>query len=519
MNFINSTSKKKAITLAYLALILNTLSSIFLTPFLLKRMGADGYGLYQMVYSIANYILILDLGISTVMVRYISEYSALNDRQGEENFAAHMGILTLIITIVVIILGSIMVSSVENIYTNLTEKEYSLSRQMIVMMTAQFGITIIDHYFQGIILAYERFVFIRVFNIIKIALSFTLTIIFVSIGMGAIGVVFANLIIMIAILLVDISYVHSIIKFKICFHKWEYTIIRPAFGLMLAMLLQSIINHVNSSVDKIILGIMTTKIEVAIYSIAATIITMYNLIPTTISGFFQPTVTKMIINDATKSDLTDLVIRVGRWQFMIVGAILCGFVLFGKDFIILWTGNSMIKAWYIALIIMVPNMIPLVQSVCLSILNGYDKRLYRSLILVFITIINIILTILLIKMVGPIGAPIGTGISYFIGHGILLNIYYAKVIKLQIKRMFHEIFRRTWICLILSTLICYPFVFWSSTAVAVFFLKVLAFCILYGALLYIYGWNNQEKKEVVNIAKHLLNRITKMRMRNIYEET
>ena len=73
MSLINSTSKKTAAIFSYIFLALNSVSAIFLTPFLLKYLGVDEYGLYQMVYSIGQYILILDLGISTVMVRYIAE--------------------------------------------------------------------------------------------------------------------------------------------------------------------------------------------------------------------------------------------------------------------------------------------------------------------------------------------------------------------------------------------------------------------------------------------------------------
>ena len=80
MSFIHSKSKKTAAILSYINQALSTVVAIFLTPILLKYLGIDEYGLYQMVYSVGHYIMILDLGIGTVMVRYISEYQARNDK-------------------------------------------------------------------------------------------------------------------------------------------------------------------------------------------------------------------------------------------------------------------------------------------------------------------------------------------------------------------------------------------------------------------------------------------------------
>ena len=49
MSLINSTSKTNAIIISYIALLFNTLSAISLTPLLLKKLGVDDFGLYQMI--------------------------------------------------------------------------------------------------------------------------------------------------------------------------------------------------------------------------------------------------------------------------------------------------------------------------------------------------------------------------------------------------------------------------------------------------------------------------------------
>ena len=65
-------SKKLAIIVSYVLICTNVLSNLILTPIYLNYLGTDGYGFYQMIYAVASYILILDLGIGTTMVRFIS---------------------------------------------------------------------------------------------------------------------------------------------------------------------------------------------------------------------------------------------------------------------------------------------------------------------------------------------------------------------------------------------------------------------------------------------------------------
>lgn len=67
-------SKKLAIIVSYALICTNVLSNLILTPIYLNYLGTDGYGFYQMIYAVASYILILDLGIGTTMVRFISIY-------------------------------------------------------------------------------------------------------------------------------------------------------------------------------------------------------------------------------------------------------------------------------------------------------------------------------------------------------------------------------------------------------------------------------------------------------------
>ena len=60
--------------LSYLLMILNMVSGLWLTPYLLKNLGMDEYGLYKLVGSVSSSLIVLNLGIGETVQRYTALY-------------------------------------------------------------------------------------------------------------------------------------------------------------------------------------------------------------------------------------------------------------------------------------------------------------------------------------------------------------------------------------------------------------------------------------------------------------
>lgn len=499
---MKASSKKVAIIISYLHLLINTLSQILLTPFYLNHLGVDQYGLYQMVYSVAQYILVIDCGISTTMIRYISEYREKGDKKREQGFGFLLLMFVIIILVIIFIVGWIVRFNIGAIYTTLSPEEITLSKTIFISMIVQVMLTVFSHYFEGIIMAYDRYVFSKIINLLKILITFGLNFVLIYMGMGINGIVMANTIAISLTLFVEMAYVIFVLKFKVKYNGFDKDVIAPTIGLMMAMLLQSIIGHVNATIDKTILGIYSTKADVAVYSVANTFVTFFNTVPTVISSVFLPAAVKLVVAKASNEELTDFVIKPGRIQFVAAGFMLSEFFIVGKDFITRWAGKDVASAWLIALIIMVPNTVPLIQNVCLSILNAKNKRLARSVILVFLSVINVIVSILLIKHIGFIGAPIGTCISYIIGHCIIMNIYYKKAIGLNVIRMFKEILGKTIFCFAATLAVCLPlWLIKLELGYIEITMKAVIIAVVYCLLVFFFSFNNSEKSMVNNMLK------------------
>ena len=58
---------------------LSTILSIVLTPFLLSHLGAERYGIYQIVFPITQYLILLELGLRGSIARFASKHIYAQD--------------------------------------------------------------------------------------------------------------------------------------------------------------------------------------------------------------------------------------------------------------------------------------------------------------------------------------------------------------------------------------------------------------------------------------------------------
>src|SRR5580704_19349743 len=72
----------KNVTSSWFSLGVSILVGIFLSPFILHRLGNTAYGAWVLVFSVTGYYGLFDLGVRSSIIRYVSTYTATNDVEG-----------------------------------------------------------------------------------------------------------------------------------------------------------------------------------------------------------------------------------------------------------------------------------------------------------------------------------------------------------------------------------------------------------------------------------------------------
>jgi O-antigen/teichoic acid export membrane protein len=485
---------KAGAILSYVSLFLNTIVGLLYTPFMLRLMGQSEYGLYSLTASIIGFMAVLDFGFGNAIIRYIAKYRTLNQKEKEYNLNGMFLILYTIIGIITFVIGLILIQNIEYIFSSkLTTSEIEKAKVLMILLVFNLAVSFPLGIFSSIVNAYERFFFSKVANIIRIIVSPCIMIPLLFIGYRSIGMVVVTTILNILILLVNMWYCLVKLKIKIYFKEFDKDLFREILGYSFFVFLTIIVDKINWSADQFILGTVSGTVAVAIYSVAAQINGYYISFSIAISGVFLPRLTSMITNNATNKELTDLFIKVGRIQYIIIAYILCSFLLIGQDFINIWAGEDYSTAFYMAAILIIPATVPLIQNLGISLLQAQNKQKFRSIVYLFIATLNIIISIPLSKLFGGIGAAVGTAIALIIGNIIIMNIYYHKKINLNIPLFWSQIFKMT-IPVFISFVLCYftnPYIEVSGYNSII--IKVLLLTLLYIPLMWFMGMNRFEK--------------------------
>ena len=274
--------------------------------------------------------------------------------------------------------------------------------------------------------------------------------------------------------------------------------------------LNQIIDQINWSLDKVLLGRFSGTTAVAIYGVAANLNLMYKNLLSSISSVFVPKI-NMIVAKAkdVSNQLTDIFTRVGRIQFMMASLILSGFIFFGKQFIKIWAGNGYDDSFSVALLLMIPITVELIQYLGIEIQRAKNMHKARSVIYIVTTVFNVILSIIFIQKLGVKGAAIGTAVSVIVGEWLFINIYYQKKVKLDIIYFWKSIFKLIpstippVICGILITKFCKI----NNLLSLVFF--ILVYASIFAISVYFVGMNKDEKEMIKPFFKIIFKKFKK----------
>src|SRR5689334_21795393 len=66
---------------SWFSLGINILVGIFISPFILHRLGDAAYGIWVLIFSITGYYGLFDLGIRSSVVRFVSKFTATDERE------------------------------------------------------------------------------------------------------------------------------------------------------------------------------------------------------------------------------------------------------------------------------------------------------------------------------------------------------------------------------------------------------------------------------------------------------
>lgn len=496
--------RRLGVLLSYIVMASNFLVGLLYTPYMIKSLGQSEYGNYYYVSSLVSYLSLLTCGFGSAYLRFSTPYKKNHDEAGVSSINGLFLTLFLVMGSIALVLGGLMTAGSDVILGgSLTVDELATGKILMGIMVVNLFLSFPVSVFNSFIIAQEKFVFQKGLALVQAILSPCLSIIILRLGYKSVGIAIGVLAITILIDSCTIWYCIVKLKMKFTFKLNNISHAKEVFVFSSFLLLSMVVDQINWSVDKYVLGKLCGTAVVAIYTVGATINTYYKSIGEAISNVFVPEVYTLLEEENGDVKVTRLMTRLGRIQFIVLGLICSGFIVFGKSFIHLWVGDDYRASYYVILLLMIPVTIPEIQKIGLEIQKAKNLHQFRSILYAIISIVNVGISIPLSIQFGAIGAATGTAITVLIGNGLIMNIYYQRVVNLDMAFFWNNIIKlippvlfSLLIGVIATNLI-------NITSWLVFCPLVVAYSVIYLISIYFVGMNQEEKRFIEKIGINL----------------
>lgn len=499
MSIVNRLNDRRyGILFSYLNTGTNMVCGLLISSFLLRMLGSTEYGLYKTMSSFVGMLVMFEFGTGTVMTRNITLSKSKKQKETEikRNISTIWGI-TIILAIIILVIASIFYFSLEKVYIHsMSYDQIEKCKTIFIFVTINLIVAFLSQTLNGIILAYEYYSYASIISIFTIITRALLLILVLLKYDNAIAVSIIDAVIGTIVLVITIYFCIKGCNVKFTLKLFDKTIFINSLPLCIAIFMQTVVNQMNNNIDNFLIGIKLNPESVALYSVGLYVFSIFSSATTIPISLYAPQVITDIGEGKRGKELTKTLVQPSRLIAIVGGSILFGFIVAGKEFITIVYGKEYIKAWYVALLLMIPMFINMTSGVVVNVLDGLNKRIARSYVLILTTLLNFILTIIWLDKWGIMGASVATAVSTIIGQIIIMHIYYSRKIGIHVFYLFREAYRGILVFQIISMVGSLIIKQFFINVVSSFFVSAVVYVVVFFSLYILFGVNSEEKKVI-----------------------
>lgn len=470
------------------------------TPYMLRMMGQEEYGLYSLVASVVSYLTMLDFGFGNAIVRYTNLYKA-SGRYDE--LPCLYGLFTRLyglIGIVALFLGIMLFLNIENLFgKTMTTEELFKMRVMMGLLIFNVVFTFSLSVWKNIPVAFERFVFSKSINLFRMLLNPLVMVVLLYYGYKAIALVVVTTIFNILTLLADVWYSKRKLHVTIRFGKIDKVLVREITFYSFWIFLGVIVERIYWSGGQFILGMTSGSAKVAVYAISVQLAYVYMGLGSFLWGIMLPKVTTLVAEKNDKA-ISDMFVKLGRLQYILMLFVLVGFIVFGKSFILLWAGDKYENAYIITCLFFAALLIPYSQNLGQVIAQAKNQvRLYAVIRLVT-SAFGLVLSYFLAEKYSDIGCAVGVFVALLI-QTLAINVFYNVKLHLPIYKYGRRITTITLFYICLVVISCFFVRLGTASCYLILAVKILIFCLILSLIMWFVFFGDEEKSFLKNIIR------------------
>jgi O-antigen/teichoic acid export membrane protein len=391
----------------YVAIFIDGVIGLLLLPFNVSHLGPAAYGLWALTTSVTWFFGVLDLGYGSALVKFIAQYRAWRDRRALNEIVSTIGLLFTGLGAVTLIVTAFVAWHIEWFF-NLQPGQARTAQQILLLTGAYLSIQFAFSIFGAVVYAFQRY---YRNNIVSIATSLTVAFVNVLIlnaGHGLVTLVAATTVV--RVIAFGFFARNAVVAFpglQLSLSLVRWARLKEVTGFSVYMVVLDWSAKLNYSADALVIGAMLNTTAVALWTVGQRIAQMTQRLTNQLNDGLFPVVVDS--DAAQRPDRLQLILIEGSKLSLALAAPLClGLIVFAGVLIERWVGSQFEASIIPAQLMLAVVIVRASTASANLILRGAGEHRLLAYTNATAAIVNVVLSVLLIRPLGLIGVALGT---------------------------------------------------------------------------------------------------------------
>lgn len=416
---------KAGAVISYIALAINILASLIYLPWMVGMIGKSNYALYTLASSFIA-LFMLDFGLSSTVSRFVAKYNAEGRTDAINEVISTVMWLYIIIDAIIFTVLGVLYFFVGRIYSGLTVEEIHVFKQLYLIVALYSIVSFPFLPLSGILNAYELFIQQKCAELFNKLFSILLIVLALLRGGDVRVLVIVNAISGVLTIILKLFFVkcHTAVQLKV--RKFNKSVFAEVARFSVWVTVMSLAQRCIFNLAPSILGIVSNSTEIALFAPVNAMEGYFYSISAAVNGLFLATVSRYIAQKEEEK-IYSLMVRVGRYQFIVMSLVFIEFACIGRDFMICWMGEEFVGAWPCALILFVPDILIFTEQIANTTVIAKNKVKKQAIGYIIMAVCCVGLSFPLSKLLGSLGACMAIGIGYTVLFVYMNRLYYKEL--------------------------------------------------------------------------------------------
>lgn len=398
-------------------------AALLLTPYIIRHIGVERFGIWAIVGVVTGYFGLLDLGIGTSFVKYISEYYTKKDYE-KINHVINTGFFFYsVLAVIIIVLSLLFMRPILNLF-NIPPSLFGETIFVLWISILIFAFSNSLGIFAAVQAGLQR---MDISNILCVAVSVLNalgTVIFLKKGYGLRGLMINNAIIFLIAGLFNIIIAFKILpELKFRPLALNLTMFKNLFLFGYKLQVSRLANLISFQTDKLLITYFLGLGMVTFYQVGSSLLQQVRQVPLMLISVLVPAVSE--IEAKGKKEYLKELYLIGSKYLILVSIPITFFIFVNAHLIMLaWMGKGYQMTVTVIRILAVGYLAATVSGMASSIAAGVARTEFDMKFGLFMAVLNLSLSIFLIIKIGFIGVVIGTTTALTLATIYYLNMFH-----------------------------------------------------------------------------------------------